>query len=329
LRGGQVNPLWPPAAHARWRRRVERTLSESAEDVLVVHRLSAFSFLSRQRTGQQPCWLELDELDSAGLHRQAALAAASGNPHGSRRLERDAGRVEEMERGLLGRPQWLSVSSDVERQQLPEGLQAAAFVVPNAVPSRTLLPPIENNGGPFRCLFVGSFGHPPNVDAVVHFCRHVLPRLRQLSARPVEFVVAGPDLGRRLDSLKEVPNVRILGWVNDLEPVYQETDIVVVPLRAGAGTRIKILEAFSFGRAVVSTPIGAEGLPVMEGGELLLAADGEGFAQACATLLADAGQQRRLVASARAYVEREHSPEAVRRALRGKPVAGSTVVPSA
>jgi glycosyltransferase involved in cell wall biosynthesis len=234
-----------------------------------------------------------------------------------------------MERSLLEQPRWLSVASETERRQLLESVQARAFVLPNAVRARTVLPLRENNGGPFRCLFVGSFGHPPNVEAVAWFCREILPRLQKECARPVEFVVAGPDLGRRLSVLEGAANTRILGWVEDLEPVYQEADIVVVPLRAGAGTRIKILEAFSFGRAVVSTPIGADGLQATAGGELLLAADGEGFAQACATLLADAGQQRRLVARARAYVERAHSPEAVRRALRGKPVAGSAVVSAA
>jgi glycosyltransferase involved in cell wall biosynthesis len=316
-RGGKVNPFWPAPAHARWRRQVEQVLSESTEELLVAFRLSAFSFLFRRRMAQMPCWLDLDELDSAGLRRQAALAAAEGDADAGSRFEREASLAAELERELLGNPQWLSVSSDAERCQLPPSVQPRVFVLPNSVPSRTVLPPRENNGGPFRCLFVGSFGYYPNVDAVAWFCADILPQLRKRCDRPVEFLVAGPDFGRRLSFLEPKPDVRILGRVDELAPVYRDADIVVVPLRAAAGTRIKILEAFSFGRAVVSTPIGAEGLRVTPGVELLLAPDAESFAQACAALLADAGEQRRLVTRARTYVEREHDPLAVRRALRG------------
>lgn len=316
-RGSNANPFWSGPAHARWRRRVERVLSESKEEVLVVFRLSVFSFLLRRRIARMPCWLDLDELDSTGLRRQAALAAANGDAEDGRRLERDASLVQKIERGLLGCPQWLSVASEAERGQLPESVRARAFVLPNCVRSRTVLPLRDDKGGPFRCLFVGSFGYYPNVDAVAWFCADILPRLRKRCDRPVEFLVAGPDFGRRLSFLGPAPDVRILGFVDDLAPVYREADIVVVPLRAAAGTRIKILEAFSFGRAVVSTPIGAEGLRVTPGVELLLAPEEESLAQACATLLADAGEQRRLAARARAYVEREHDPQAVRRALRG------------
>jgi glycosyltransferase involved in cell wall biosynthesis len=317
-RGSQVNPFWSGPVHARWQRCVERVLSESTEELLVAFRLSAFSFLSRRRITRMTCWLDLDELDSAGWRRQAALAAADGDADAGRRLERDASLAEKIERKLLGVPEWLSVSSEEECRQLPESARARAFVLPNSVRTRPVLPLRENNGGPFRCLFVGSFGHRPNVDAVAWFCADVLPRLRKKCDRPVEFLVAGPYLDRPLSFFGPAPDVRILGWVDNLAPVYREADIVVVPLRAAAGTRIKILEAFSFGRPVVSTPIGAEGLRVTPGGELLLAPDSESFAQVCASLLADAAEQRRLVTRARAYVEREHDPLAVRRALRGE-----------
>ncbi len=313
----QTNPLWPTTVQTRWRRQVERVLSETTDDLLVVFRLSAFSFLSRRRTEQLPCWLDLDELDSERLHRQAKLAVTNGAHDESRRLEREACRVAKMERDLLPRPRWLSVSSDVERAHLPPTGHASIFILPNTVSPRPLLPLRENKNGPFRCLFVGSFGHPPNVDAVVHFCREILPRLQKLCARPVEFIVAGPDPDRRLASLEGTPNLRLLGWVDDLTPVYRDSDIVVVPLRAASGTRLKILEAFTCGRPIVSTPLGAEGLNVTSGRELLLAPDSETFAQACATLLADPAQQTRLAAEALAYVTRHHHPNALRHALRG------------
>jgi glycosyltransferase involved in cell wall biosynthesis len=316
------DPLWPAGTQALWRRRVEQVLSEFEEDLLVAFRLAAFSFLIPQRIERQPCWLDLDERDSAALRRRAALAAADGYPDEVERLNREASLVEKREGDLLGCPQWLSVASDVERCRLPESVGARAFVLPNVVRPRAPLPLRENNGGPFRCLFVGSFGYPPNVDAVAWFSRDILPLLRKLCALPVEFVIAGPDFDQRLSFLAGTANVQVLGWVDNLEPVYRETDIVVVPLRAGAGTRIKILEAFSFGRAVISTPVGAEGLPVTSGTELLIASDSESFAQAGATLLSDPIQQRQLAADAVAYVQREHSPASLRQALREGAVAG-------
>lgn len=104
--------------------------------------------------------------------------------------------------------------------------------------------------------------------------------------------------------------------VPDVAPEYEKAAVVVVPLRAGSGTRIKILEAFSFRRPVVSTSIGAEGLGVRHEQELLIADTPEQFAAACARLLTDAQLRNRLVESAYSFFRADYSVDRARSVLR-------------
>lgn len=99
--------------------------------------------------------------------------------------------------------------------------------------------------------------------------------------------------------------------MDDLTPVYAATDAAIVPLRAGGGTRIKILEAFAHGVPVVSTPAGAEGLDIADGRELLLGADAETFVGACVRLAQDSSLGARLSTVARAFVAAHHTSAAL------------------
>jgi glycosyltransferase involved in cell wall biosynthesis len=110
----------------------------------------------------------------------------------------------------------------------------------------------------------------------------------------------------------ELPQVEWLGYVADLTPVYAAADLVIVPLRTGGGTRIKILEAFAHRKAVVSTRIGAEGLAVAHDRELLLADDPDEFAAVAADLLLNAEKRDRLAAAGYAFVAAHHSEDNLR-----------------
>ena len=315
--GRAANPFWPSQGYFAWQKSLGRILKPATESILVVFRLSTYSFLNPRSFDLTPCWLDLDEVDSAALRGHAKLAEIEGREDAVRRLNEQATSIELIERSLLTKPRWLSVSSSIEQRLLPDRVRASVFVLPNTVPIQEILPLRDDEDGTFRCLFVGSFGHLPNVDAVAWFAREILPRLCAQCERSVEFIVAGPDFARQLEFLHAVPRVKVLGLVEDLSPVYRRADIVVVPLRAGAGTRIKILEAFSFGRAVVSTPTGAEGLRVTAGKELIIATEADDFAQTCAALLKNRQLQSDLANEALAFVRREHSPAALKNALRG------------
>ncbi len=152
-----------------------------------------------------------------------------------------------------------------------------------------------------RIVFVGSMSYGPNVDAVQHFVREILPRVR-LRRPEATFAIVGRDPAPEVLALAG-PGVEVVGGVPDVRPYLESASLMAVPLRIGGGTRLKIPEAFGMRCPVVSTPIGAEGLGLEHGRELLLARQPAAFAQAVVQLLerpeqaaalAEAGQRTAL-----------------------------------
>jgi polysaccharide biosynthesis protein PslH len=139
---------------------------------------------------------------------------------------------------------------------------------------------------PASMLYVGVMDYPPNRDAVQWFCADILPRIQR------EVPLAQLDIvGRNGDTLggdvARARGVEAFGLVDDVQPHYAGCGVFVVPLRSGGGTRLKIAEALACGCAVVSTSIGAEGLPVTDGEHLVLADRPEDFAAAVVGLIKD------------------------------------------
>jgi glycosyltransferase involved in cell wall biosynthesis len=184
-----------------------------------------------------------------------------------------------------------------------------ASVIPNAVslPDRGM--PHEPADG-IRVLFVGNLTYLPNADAAVRLVREILPLLREIAGQPVTVTLAGePDDTVR--SLAAEPGVVVTGFVSHLTACYQAADVVVVPLAAGGGTRIKLLEAFGYGVPVVTSTAGAAGLDVADRVHVLMADSPEDAARAIAALAADRELRERLVAQARRLVSRSYSHDAV------------------
>jgi len=169
-----------------------------------------------------------------------------------------------------------------------------------------------------RLLFVGNLTYWPNADAAARLVREVLPRLRPLIPGPVTVTLVG-DCGSNhgLMALGREPGVRLTGFAADLGPCYREADVLVVPLAFGAGTRIKILEAFSHGVPVVTSPAGAAGLELADGVHALIADSAGGLAGAVARLMTDDGLRLRLVAAAGRLVRERYSHEQVIPQIRG------------
>jgi glycosyltransferase involved in cell wall biosynthesis len=111
--------------------------------------------------------------------------------------------------------------------------------------------------------------------------------------------------------------VRVPGYVDDLQPIYRQTAVFIVPLLVGGGVRLKILHALARGLAVVSTSAGSEGLGVTAGQHLLVADDPRGFADAVVAVASDAGLRRSLGEAGRAFVLERFGPEARCEALAG------------
>jgi len=156
-------------------------------------------------------------------------------------------------------------------------------------------------------VFTGSMDWLPNEDGVFYFAKEILPRISQ-AVPAVRLIVVGRKPSRRLEALAAENNqIQLTGWVEDVRPHVARASACVVPLRVGSGTRLKIFEAMSMGKAVISTTIGAEGLPVDSGRHLLLADRPEDFAKAAVLLLQNKSERRRLGAEARTLVETKFS----------------------
>jgi glycosyltransferase involved in cell wall biosynthesis len=116
--------------------------------------------------------------------------------------------------------------------------------------------------------------------------------------------------------LSRYPEVELLGYVDDLAAAYVASDVVIVPIRGGGGTRIKVLEAFSYRKPVVSTSIGTEGIQVEHGTHLLIGDTPEEFGWHCVDLMRDPERGEALIQAALCLVKAEYSWEALRRILR-------------
>ncbi|WP_425508360.1 glycosyltransferase [Tahibacter amnicola] len=162
-------------------------------------------------------------------------------------------------------------------------------------------------------VFVGSFQHPPNEDAVLWFAREVFPRVR-LALPEVRFHVIGhpppPDIQALADD-----RLIVHGFVEDLEPFMDGCRISVAPLRYGAGVKGKVNMAMSYGLPVVATGCAVEGMHIAAGSDVLVAEDAAAFADAIVRLYHDKALWKTLSANGLANVQRHFSFDAAKRAL--------------
>ena len=185
-------------------------------------------------------------------------------------------------------------------------------VVPTGVDVEYFTP--HDNEVENTIVFTGSMDWLPNEDGIIYFVQEILPKIRQ-QIPDVKLQVVGRKPSPRLQALAaEDPNhIHLTGWVDDIRPHLGEGAVCVVPLRIGSGTRLKIFEAMAMGKAVVSTTIGAEGLPVLHGKEILLADTPDVFAQSVVQLLQDREMRKTLGQAARELVETKYSWASVAR----------------
>jgi len=160
-------------------------------------------------------------------------------------------------------------------------------------------------------VFTGSMDWLPNEDGMVHFCREMLGRVQ--AAEPdatLSIVGRSPTPTVRRLALEHT-GVTVTGRVDDIRPHVAKGAVYVVPLRIGGGTRLKIFEAMAMGKAVVSTTVGAEGLPVASGRDVVIADDAAGVADAVVGLIRDEAARRRLEEAARRLVVERYDWSAV------------------
>jgi glycosyltransferase involved in cell wall biosynthesis len=216
-----------------------------------------------------------------------------------------------------------TMSERDKKVALEHGAKHASTVpVPNGVDLSRFRPLPRQTAGP-AILFVGSFRHLPNLLAYEALRQTIMPAVWARFPDCCLIVIAGPDHERcaRLASkgklLTPDSRIAIQGFLEDVRPLYRECDAVAIPLPLSAGTNIKLMEAMACGRAVVSTPVGCQGLDLVDGEDLLVADVGPEFAEALCTLLEDRSKREQMAARARRTAEERFDWDIIAREALG------------
>ncbi len=195
-----------------------------------------------------------------------------------------------------------TVDAERARALLPGVVSA---VVPNGVDVDHFRRPPGTTADPARAVFFGTLNYFPNLDGVRFFLAEIWPRLAQ-AVPHARLDVIGSHPGAEVLA-HQGPRVDVRGAVDDVRPHLARAGVVIVPLRVGGGTRLKILEAMAMSRPVVSTTVGAEGIGATDGRDILIADDPAAFARAVQRVIEDPLLAARLGEAGRALVEQRYS----------------------
>lgn len=254
--------------------------------------------------------LDLHNVESV-LHERCAKASTGLVAAGHRRF---TGVTRQLEARLLPRFSMVLATSETDRKvarSIAPSVRIAVY--PNALPD-TAIPERQRNATaqPPVVVFSGNFEYHPNIDAVCYLATAIWPRVKQQRPQArLRLVGRGDSHIRNL--LPAGLGIEVTGAVEDARREIAAADLVIAPLRAGSGTRIKILEAWSTARPVLATPLAAEGLAVREGGDdanIVLADTPECFAGKIVQLLEDRDELERLGANGRRTFERFYTWQA-------------------
>jgi glycosyltransferase involved in cell wall biosynthesis len=193
---------------------------------------------------------------------------------------------------------------------------ACTAVIPNAADVECYRPrPTDPPPDGRTLVYFGLLSTVPNVDGVIHFVKDIWPRIAEANPEARCKIIGG----RPPSSLLALagPRVELTGFVSDLPPHLAAAAAVVVPLRLGGGTRLKIVEAMAMGKAIVSTTLGAEGIEAVPGRDLLIADEPVAFADAVNRLLAEPGLAARIGQSARQLAVKRYAWSGAAWALEG------------
>ncbi len=268
--------------HPLVQRALTSSLSAKRFDVTICDFLSASSnFPDVLNT---PTVLFQHNLETALWRR---MAATESNPAKRVAYRIEAAKMAGYEQRALAKfHHVIAVSENDRREMLRIAPSCSISVVPTGVDLQKYAAAPPSAANPPRLVFTGSMDWEPNLDAVTYFCKDIFPAvLGEFSS--ALFQIVGRNPHSRVKQLAS-EHVHVTGTVPSVAEYLRDATLVVVPLRIGGGTRLKIFEAMAMGKAVISTSIGAEGLDVRSGRDLVLADDAAGFGEAILTLLRDA-----------------------------------------
>lgn len=261
----------------------------------------------RQSIGAARVVVDIDDIETEKI---ASFLATAPEPGWGNRADRFQGRIERVmwsriQRAALRSTAAVAVCSATDAAVLGA---ANAAIVPNCFPE-----PSGGSGAPVRplsVLMVGNYGYEPNLDGAKFMANDVMPSVirRFPDAR---LLLVGRGAADELAGLGRLPWVDAIGEVDSTQEYLQTSQVAVAPVRFGGGTRIKLIEAFAYSLASVSTTVGCHGLDVVDGHEVLIADDAADFAAAVCRVLEDDALARALGTAGHALYEAHYQPSAV------------------
>jgi polysaccharide biosynthesis protein PslH len=220
------------------------------------------------------------------------MASRESNPIKRLAFNIESAKMISYERAALRRfHHVIAVSEHDRKRMLAMDSSCAITVVPTGVDTRKFSVAPPSMIDPPRIIFVGSMDWEPNIDAAEYFCQQIWPAVLKEFPNSI-FQIVGRNPHPKVRRLASEA-VRITGTVPSVAEYLRDAAVVVVPLRIGGGTRLKIFEAMAMGKVVVSTSVGAEGLEVQSGRDLILADDAATFGRAILLLLRNAEMRRK------------------------------------
>jgi glycosyltransferase involved in cell wall biosynthesis len=309
------------------RRLIRGRYGDKVFDVIHVFRLYAVSTIGTlKRTESKPYFqLDIDDFESETRFRMAELHRARGSRRMSGVMYLEGKKYGQLERAHLPQFDKVFVSSGRDKVKLGEkNLSQHIEILPNVVEIPKDVPR-KSAHAPFAFLFLGSLHYFPNEDALFHLKYDILPAMLQADGGAFRILVVGGGLANRFSAeLREVEQITLVGEVEDVAPCYAAADAVVIPIRSGGGTRIKILEAFAYKKPVISTSMGMEGIEAVHGADIMIADTPEDFARCCQQVMADQELRERLVTNAYDLVTRAYSLQVLMRNYSGMPWSESS-----
>jgi sugar transferase (PEP-CTERM/EpsH1 system associated) len=291
-----------------YRRHLQRLLATGRFDALVCDFLPPFINMPDQLPC--PAILFTHNVEAEIWRRHVETAA---NPIARLLLTQQWHRMLRFEAAALRRFDLVLAVSETDRQTFqrlyPDAVRSPIQVVKTGVDTKYFTPS-EAAVRPAHMVFTGSMDWLPNEDGMVYFVRDILPRIREVEPDATLSII-GRAPTPAVQRLAADAGIHVTGRVDDVRPHVAEGAVYIVPLRIGGGTRLKIFEAMSMGKAVVSTTVGAEGLPVTAGQNIIIADEPSRFARAVVHLIRDTDTRRRLETAARQLVVERYDWSAV------------------
>ena len=284
---------------AELQRALDTIVAEDQFDVVMVDLTPMGQF----RLPQGPLRvLDLHNIEHELVERRAATAQ---RPARRAMLGLEAKKVRREELEICRRFDLLLTTSDRETEIIRSwGLPHVETMV-NTIDTVAFTPPAEPADVGPRLVFIGTTHVDANRDGVRWFMDEIYPLVRA-AVPEVEVDIVGGMPPAEIRAYDALPGVRVTGQVKDVRDYMATARALIVPLRSGGGTRLKVLEGLSFGVPTISTSIGAEGLDLVPGEHLLIGDDPRSFADAVLRILSDAELRDRLCAAGRAFVEQHY-----------------------